>query len=335
MNILVLAGGYSAERDVSLVSGSNIVEALRRRGHRALLLDPYKSIDAQPTFQALYDAYALESYSHTIATTEPDLAHLRAQFGDGEALLGRHVLEACRLADVVFLGLHGSYGENGQLQAALDLYGIRYTGSGHVGCMLSMDKKISKTLMRLHGIQTPRDAVLEEKRFPLIVKPACGGSSIGVTIVQSQAELGQAIGLAKSYENEILVEEYIAGRLFSVGILDGAALPVIEICPKSGWFDYANKYQDGATDEICPAHIPGEMAQRMQEMALKVHAALRLGDYSRADFIVGNQGEIYCLEANSLPGMTPASLLPKEVLAAGISYEELCEKLVQLALRRT
>ena len=332
MNILVLAGGYSPERDVSLASGAQVVKALRSRGHRALLLDPYKSIGPAASFPALYDTYAQDDYTHAIPAQEPDLAALKAQFGDGDALLGKHVLEACGLADVVFLALHGSYGENGQLQATLDLHGVRYTGSDFVGCMLSMDKKIAKTLMELHGVQTPPVAALREGNLPLVIKPPCGGSSLGVSIVRSAREMEQALAYARSYESDVLVERYIAGREFSVGVLDGRALPVIEICPKAGWFDYANKYQSDATAEICPAPIPDDLAARMQAMALKAHAALRLDSYSRVDFIVDDVGEIYCLEANSLPGMAPASLLPKEAQAAGISYEELCEKIVQLAV---
>jgi len=332
MNILVLAGGYSPERDVSLASGAQVVKALRNRGHRTLLLDPYKSIEAQPSFEALYEAYAKDDYTHAIPAQEPDLAALKRDFGDGEALLGRYVLAACKLADVVFIALHGSYGENGQLQATLDLHGVRYTGSDFTGCMLSMDKKIAKTLMELHGVQTPPTAT-PESALPLVIKPPCGGSSIGVSIVRDKAELARAIAYAQEYESDMLVERYIAGREFSVGVLDSCVLPVIEICPKAGWFDYTNKYQ-GTTVDICPAKIPDEWAVRLQDAARKAHKALRLGSYSRVDFIVSDDGEIYCLEANSLPGLAPVSLLPQEAAAAGISYEEMCEKIVELAVNR-
>jgi len=341
MNILVLAGGYSAERDVSLVSGSKVVQALRRKGHRAMLLDPYLSIEAAPSFEALYDKYARESYAHTIPAVEPDLAQLKKDHGNGDDLLGRHVLDACKLADVVFLGLHGACGENGQLQAAFDLFDIKYTGSGYVGCMLSMDKTIAKALMELHGVRTPRGEELRikdvnagEVKLPVVIKPCSGGSSVGITIVKERAGLDQALRYAKAYEDKVLIEEYIAGREFTVGVLNGKALPVLEIRPKQGFFDYANKYQAGMTEEICPAPIPEDLALRMQEIALRAHRALRLGDYSRADFIVDDAGEVYCLEVNTLPGMTPASLVPKEARAAGISYEDLCEKIVRLALVR-
>jgi len=157
---------------------------------------------------------------------------------------------------------------------------------------------------------------------------------VGISIVKEREEIVRALEYAKLYESKVLIEEYVAGREFTVGVLDGRALPVLEIRPKQGFFDYANKYQDGVTEEICPAPIPEELARRMQDIALRAHRALRLGDYSRADFIVDGGGEIYCLEVNTLPGMTPASLVPKEARAAGISYDDLCEKLVQLALVR-
>lgn len=332
MNILVLAGGHSPERDVSLASGAKVVQALRSRGHQVLLLDPYKSIDLHNTFAALYAAYAQESYAHNIPSKAPDLAALKAEFGHGDDMIGRNVLAACKLADVVFLALHGSLGENGQLQATLDLHAVRYTGSGHVGCALAMDKNIAKTMMQAAGVQTPHCATADTANLPLVVKPASGGSSIGVSIAHTADELTQALALAREQEDNIVVERLIEGREFSVGVLDGQALPVIEICPNDGWFDYANKYQAGATQEICPAEIPAELASAMQAAALTAHKALRLGSYSRVDFMTDAQGEMYCLEANTLPGLAPTSLLPQEAAAVGISYEDLCEKIVSLAL---
>lgn len=348
MNVLVLAGGYSAERDVSLVSGGKVVEALRRKGHRAMLLDPYLSVEAMPSFEALYETYAREEYAHAISAAEPDLAVLKKQYGNGEDLLGRHVLDACKLADVVFLALHGACGENGQLQAAFDLFGIRYTGSGFIGCMLSMDKAVANVVMRAHGIQTPKgeevnidgiesdalNSILDNLNLPAVIKPCSGGSSVGITIVKKKEDIPRALAYVQAYESKILIEEYIAGRELTVGILEGRALPVLEIRPKQGFFDYANKYQAGMTDELCPAPISKGLSGRLQAIALDAHRALRLGDYSRADFIVDANDEIYCLEVNSLPGLTPASLVPKEARAAGISYEDLCEKIVQLALKR-
>ena len=330
MNILVLAGGLSPERDVSLASGAQVVKALRSIGHCVLLLDAYKSIEATISFESLYDTYAQDNYTYPIPAQEPNLAELKAQFGNGEDLLGKHVLNACKLADVVFLALHGAYGENGQLQAALDLHSVCYTGSGHVGCAVSMDKHIAKTLMQAAGINCPPAAT--KQNLPAVIKPANGGSSLGVTIAHTEQEYHAALVLARQYDSNVVVEQYIPGREFSVGVLSDKALPVIEICPKAGWFDYANKYQANVTDEICPADLPEKIAIQMQSMALAAHSALHLGSYSRVDFILSEQNKLFCLEANSLPGLSPASLLPQEAAAAGISYEDLCEQIVQLAL---
>ncbi|MDR0914189.1 MAG: D-alanine--D-alanine ligase [Oscillospiraceae bacterium] len=347
MNIIVLAGGYSSERDVSLMSGSKVVAALRRKGHKVMLLDPYIGLERCGSFDELYSAYAKEEYDFGIPASEPDLVALKQSFGRGNAMLGQNVLEACTLCDVVFVALHGSVGENGQLQAALDLFDVKYTGSGYIGCSLSMDKSIAKEIMDAHGITTPKSSeyflqnlsqeqlfeVLQSHTPPYVVKPANGGSSLGVTIVQTKNDIPTALKYAKTYEDKIIVEEYITGREFTAGVLDGKTLPVIEIMPKSGFFDYTNKYQDGLTDELCPAPIDDELAEKIKQTALQAHNALRLGGYSRADFIVTPQGQIYCLEVNSLPGLTPASLVPKEAAHIGIEYDDLCEKIVELALQ--
>ena len=340
MNIIVLAGGYSSERDVSLVSGSQVAAALRRAGHRAVLLDPYASLEAYRSFDALHEALGQARDDYAIPAHAPDLAALKAAAGDGDNLLGRHVIQACKLAEVVFIALHGAYGENGQLQAALDLYSIRYTGSGFAGCLLSMDKAVAKELMAAHGVPVPRGEelhvdklaqALHSMRLPVVVKPGSGGSSIGITIVNEKEDIPGAVACAKAYEDSVLVEQYIKGRELTVGVLDGEALPVLEIRPRAGFFDYANKYQAGATEEICPAPIDPALAARLQALALRAHRALRLGSYSRADFIVDSGGNAWCLEVNSLPGMTPASLLPQQAAAAGIGYDQLCERIVGLA----
>ena len=227
------------------------------------------------------------------------------------------------------------YGEDGKLQALFELEGIKYTGTSSVGCTLAMDKELSKKLMLADNIKTAKwvslnkneEINLEKIKFPCVVKPCSNGSSIGVSIVRTNEELKEAIRIAFKYEDKILVEEYISGREFSVGILDNKALPAIEIVAKEGFYDYKNKYQAGLVDEICPANIDENLEKELSEIALKVHKILHLGYYSRIDFIVDKNYGIYCLEANTLPGMTPTSLLPQEALSVGISYEELCEKI--------
>jgi D-alanine-D-alanine ligase len=233
--------------------------------------------------------------------------------------------------------LHGSVGENGQLQALLDMYGISYTGSSYVGSLLAMDKDLSKILMRAEGIQTPnwevkditsKDFDADSIALPCVIKPCSCGSSVGVSIVYNKQELQTALEYARLYESRVLLEQLVPGREFSIGILKGEALPPIEIIPNAGFYDYANKYQKGRTTEICPAQLDEGICLAMQIEAKKVHKALHLGFYSRIDFILDGNNEFFCLEANTLPGMTPTSLLPQEAAAAGITYNQLCEMLL-------
>ena len=177
------------------------------------------------------------------------------------------------------------------------------------------------------------DHILSAIGLPCVVKPCSAGSSVGVSIVHDVPELKNALEVACKVEKNILVEKMIPGREFSVGILDGEALPVIEIIPKQGFYDYKNKYQAGAAQEVCPAELSAEETKKVQRLALRVHQVLRLGDYCRIDFILDNEDEFICLEANTLPGMTPTSLLPQEALAADIPYVELCNRIIRLALK--
>lgn len=348
MKIVVLAGGLSTERDVSLASGAGICRTLRERGHQAFLMDVYLGFP--------YDANRLEEVfslpnagleiAEGIKTTEPDLPAIKASRKDqSDCFLGPNVIEICRMADIVFMGLHGDVGENGKLQATFDILGIKYTGPNYLGSALAMDKGIAKQIFKMSGVPTPlgtalkkanKDAELSELglKLPVVVKPCSGGSSIGVYIVDTEEAYRDALEKSFAYEDEVVVEPYIRGREFAVGIIDGKALPVIEIIPKTGFFDYANKYQDGCTEEICPAVIDDETAERMQRATELAFKSLKLDVYSRADFLLDEQGDIYCLEMNTLPGMTSASLLPKEAKAAGIEYGELCELIIQKSLER-
>lgn len=349
MKIVVLAGGLSPERDVSLSSGSLIANALIQSGHKVLLLDVYEGLDinlADKNPDKLFiDRSSGKTYEYKIGDKEPDLEAIKRSSPNGEALIGKNVLELCRFADVVFIALHGAMGENGQIQAVLDSMGIRYTGTGYIGCLLAMDKDLTKKLLIQSGIPTAEWILFDAKQndygmitekisLPCIVKPCSCGSSIGVSIVESADELKSALTAAQKYEENILIEKKILGREFSVGVLNGKALPPIEIIPLAGFYDYKNKYQKGLTREICPAKLPDKQAETVQQLALAVHKTLRLGDYSRVDFILKEDGEFVCLEANTLPGMTPTSLLPQEAKAIGIGYEELCEKIASFPLNR-
>lgn len=343
MKIVVLAGGFSPERDVSLSSGSLIANALMDRGHEVALLDLFYGTEEQPPWQGLFHRREEgKQFSYTIPEDAPDLEMLWKESSNGRSMVGTQVVEVCRSADLVFLALHGAMGENGQIQALFDAYGIPYTGTGYIGSLLAMDKDLSKTLFCHADILTPKWEKIQfsvdslpanHVGYPCVVKPCGCGSSVGVSIVENEQEWEQALSEAGKYGEDVLAEEYVAGREFSVGILDGKALPAIEIVPKQGFYDYTNKYQAGMTEEICPANLSPEQMRYVQEQALCVHQVLRLGYYSRIDFILDAKGNLYCLEANTLPGMTPTSLLPQEAQAVGICYQELCERIAKSALR--
>ena len=347
MKIIVLAGGLSTERDVSLASAAGICRTLLEKGHDAFLLDVFLGLENAP--ENLEDVFTLPGHgleiAKNISTSEPDLAAVKASRPDqSDCFLGPNVIELCRLADITFLGLHGGEGENGKLQATFDLLGIRYTGPDSLGCAVAMDKGFTKEIFLQAGIDTPKGAALYRfsadrslaalgLSLPVVVKPCSGGSSIGVYIVNTEEEYSQALEKSFCYEDEVIVEEYIRGREFACGIISGKALPPIEIIPKTGFFDYANKYQDGATEEVCPADIPKETAARMMKLTERAFHALKLNVYSPADFLLDNQVNLYCLEMNTLPGMTAASLLPKEAAAVGIEYGDLCEMIIQESLK--
>ena len=325
MRIIVLAGGLSTERDVSLSSGAGICRTLREKGHDAFLLDPFLGLpDAGDNLEAVFTRPdAGLSLASGIRSTEPDLEAVKASREDkSDCFFGANVIELCRLADIVFMGLHGDVGENGKLQAAFDVLGIRYTGSGSLGCALSMDKEITKVIFEANHIPTPKGTWMKRSTadhslastglpLPLVVKPCSGGSSIGVYITQTEEEFDKAVKESFRYEDEIIIEEYIKGRELACGVIDGKALPVIE---------------------ICPARIPEETAKKIQAISEHAFQALKLDVYARADFLLTEDGNIYCLEYNSLPGMTAASLLPKEAKAAGIEFGELCELLIEKSM---
>lgn len=326
MNVVVLAGGLSPERDVSLASGMLISNALVEKGHSVLLLDLYKGIKDDEMH--LLFSNEKRNYDFTIDEEIPELTKKNTK-----NLIGRNVIKICKMADIVFLALHGSIGENGKLQAIFDCMGIKYTGSSYEGSILAMDKILTKKILEHDNIKTPKWHLLKNVRkenikFPVVVKPANNGSSIGVSIANNLEEFEVAIIECEKYKDEIIIEEYIKGREFSVGILDKTALPPIEIIPKAGFYDYKNKYQEGKTIEICPPKISQDKIKEMQQIAIKVHNALLLGAYSRIDFILDENGNFNVLEANSLPGMTKTSLLPQEALVTGITYEDLCEKIL-------
>lgn len=340
MNIVVLAGGISAERDVSLISGKMIYRAVKKNGHKAILLDVFLGYNG--SVDGIFDRDEdWEAQVKGISETNPDIEAVKALRPDWKKqFFGPNVIALCQAADVVFMALHGENGENGKIQACFDLMGITYTGTDYVSSALCMDKGLSKDMFAQYGVPTPKGIRIKKGQqdpgtvpFPCIVKACCGGSSVGVSIARNSEEYEAAKAESFRYDNEAIVEQYIEGREFSVGVLDGKALPIIEIAPLSGFYDYKNKYQAGSTIETCPADLSPEKTAEMQKYAETAFRALRLKNYARMDFMMGKAGDIYCLEANTLPGMTPTSLLPQEAAAVGISYEQLCEKLIEVSLR--
>ena len=340
MKIVVLCGGLSNERDVSITSGSCVARSLRERGHSVVLLDMFLGYGgdcSDPT--KLFDEQQ-QDLRYSVGEETPDIASLIAS-GDGSRL-GKNVISICRAADIVFLALHGEDGEDGKIQATLDMYGVKYTGSGYLGSALAMNKELSKTLFNAAGIPTAPAITLRKGEgiqaspwIPCVVKPCSGGSSVGTSIVRTQEEFSAALEFAFKYEDDVLVEKYIKGRELTVGVMDGKAMPSIEIVLKNGWYDYKNKYQAGFAEAICRAPISAEDEERLGRLAERVSKALMVDVYCRADFIMDDDdGEIYCLEANTLPGMTPTSLVPQMAAEQGMSYGELCEKIITLSMRK-
>ena len=345
MKIVVLAGGTSTERDVSLISGSNIYRALKKKGHDAILVDLYLGYEGDLAInEDIFKANVEWDKDVTaISAEQPDLSHLKELRKDGgKSLFGPNVLALCDMADIVFLGLHGANGEDGRVQATFDLMGIPYTGTDYLSSAIAMDKSLSKQMFRAAEIPTPKGITSKNGQkidpstvpYPCMVKTTCGGSSVGTYRVEKPEELQKALDDAYSFGDDVIIEQFVSGREFSVGVVDGKAYPIIEIAPIHGFYDYKNKYQAGSTIETCPADLPKELTQKMQHYAEMVFEALGMRSYARMDFMLDTETlEMYCQEANTLPGMTPTSLLPQEAAALGMSFEDLCEKLIQVSLK--
>ena len=348
MKIVVLCGGLSTERNISFLSGTKVCRALRKKGHQAVLVDLFmglEDIEGEPAqlFEKLPPLKDL-----TFDGSAPDLkAVRRARKWKSPSLFGKGVLEICRAADIVFVALHGMNGEDGRVQATFDMLGIPYTGSGYLGAAIAMDKMLTKEMVKDKGVRTPAwktfnagaitseddivksaEEIAAKIEAPCVIKTPTGGSSVGVYIVTNQDAVRPAVEKCLGFGPDILVEQMIEGREFTCAVLQDRALPSVEIVPKADFYNYENKYKAGATEEICPGRCTPEVEKQMGDMALKVHNILGLRTYSRSDFIVDKYDNAWFLEVNTLPGMTPTSLVPQEAAAVGISYEELCEIIV-------
>lgn len=343
MNIIVLTGGTSAERNVALATGKAISNALRETGHNVKVVDPIYGA-AQPDEENIF----------------MDRPAIGKEFPTAEELhhySNKKVLECINSSifdntDIVFLAVHGKFGEDGRIQSLLEMRGVKYTGSGVTSSAMAMDKNISKIMFQHYGIPTPKWLMLskgssdeisvDEKikiqiGYPAVIKPNDEGSTVGLSIVQPDVEdiqLGAALEGAFGYSDNVMAEEYIEGRELTVAILGDEVMPVVEIKPKSGFYDYVHKYTKGFTDYFCPADLPDKMTAYLQEKALLAHKALGCTVYSRVDFRLNSSGEAYCLEVNTLPGMTELSLVPKAAGAAGINFTALLNRIIELSLKK-
>ncbi|HEU5169595.1 MAG TPA: D-alanine--D-alanine ligase [Gemmatimonadales bacterium] len=330
MRVTVLTGGTSTERDVALASAVQVVGALRARGHDVAVVDTARGYIPREDEPSLLRG--------SVGVAPPSLEELHG-LERGLLLSGLGNLPVIRNADVLFLALHGGRGEDGTIQALLEVVGVPYTGSGRLGSAVAMDKDVSKRLFRAAGVPTAEwimapvtvrevDARLG---WPVVVKPSKQGSTVGLTVVKQPDALAPAVDLARQYDDEVMVEQFVAGRELTVGILEGRALPVGEIIPRHEIFDYECKYTPGMSEEIFPADVPAAVAAECGRLALLAHDALKLGGYSRVDFRLTPAGEILCLEVNTLPGMTATSLLPQAARAAGIDFPDLCDRICRIA----
>jgi D-alanine-D-alanine ligase len=336
VKITVLLGGTSAERDVSLSSGLRVAGALRERGHAVRLVDPATGELDTATERRLAAKSQMK--------TEPPSLEALKQMTRTSISPSLATVDAVRQADLVFIALHGGQGEDGTIQALLGLIGKPYTGSGPLASALAMDKDLSKYLFLAAGVPTPAwfmatldgsyPTRLEIERLlglPVVVKPSKQGSTVGLTVVKEIGQLREAILDAAQYDNEVMVEQYIAGRELTVGILGDDALPVGEIIPAHEIYDYECKYTAGMAREEFPAKIPPERAREAQRLARLAFDILKLRGYARIDFRMAEDGGLYCLEANTLPGLTELSLIPQAAAASGMSFAEMCERVVRLA----
>lgn len=332
LKVAVLFGGTSEEREVSIASGAQVIQALRSAGHHVLAVETSRGLLSDEDEVRLLSAKVDEA---------PPASDALAVLRSAETSLIR--TPALADVDVVFLALHGGTGEDGTVQAMLDLAGMAYTGSGHLASAIAMDKDMSKRLFVAAGVATPRwhmapcppETVARDLGYPLVVKPNRQGSTVGLSIVRSPDALDAAIQHAARFDREVMLEQFIAGRELTVGVLGDQALAVGEILIEpQAVFDYRAKYQPGAVREIFPADLPDAITAAAQDAALRVHRALKLDGYSRTDFRLDAQGRLWCLEVNSLPGMTATSLLPQSAAASGVSFAELCERICRAGIAR-
>lgn len=335
MKLAVLLGGTSSERDVSLASGLRIAQALRDAGHTVTCVDPACGEITRAAEDAMRAAGVVKK-------APPSREALRVMT-EGSRLTSLGTMPAIRGAEVVFIALHGGEGEDGTVQAILDLFGVTYTGSGHLASALAMDKDLSKRLFRDAGVPTAdwmmtgaasppvaRD-VERALGFPVVVKPSKEGSTVGLSVVKEAADLADAIAEAALYDDEVMIERFVPGRELTVGVVGDHAMPVGEIIPKHEIYDYECKYTPGMALEEFPARLSAELSAEAQRLAVLAFRALKLDGCARIDFRMTPEGKLFCLEANTSPGMTGTSLIPQAAAADGMDFSSFCDRIVALA----
>ncbi|MBN2709939.1 MAG: D-alanine--D-alanine ligase [Calditrichaceae bacterium] len=332
MRVVVLLGGDSSEREVSLVTGTQVAEILKENGHDVIKIDPSATKNEQTELNGTDHHWLGIDYP------EYDIQPLHR----GTLYLKNILITKYLKPDIVFIALHGTKGEDGIVQSMLEAAEIPYTGSNSVSSMLAMQKDLSKIFFKLNNLPTPKAYILDRpdasrkkmKRltFPQVVKPNDQGSTVGLSIVNNYDDLEKAIDTAFKYSSKVIIEEYIPGREITVGIVKSRTLPAIEIKPKHNFYDYECKYKTGMSEYEVPAKLDDELTQNLHNLAFKAHTALGCSGYSRVDFRVNEAGEPFILEINTLPGMTPTSLVPKAAKAAGINFNTLIEMIIEEAL---
>jgi len=324
--VVLLVGGTSPERQVSKMSAKGVLGALKNLQYPTIIIDPAYGLKQPKSEDEFFSEKDFDQISNhnCIDAINSDLFDK---------------------VDVVFSAMHGKWAEDGTIQALLELKGLKYTGSKVLASALAMDKEMSKLIFKQVGVQTAEwisvtdnrfESVFDEIKnrigFPCVIKPNDQGSTVGLTLVKDENQIEDAVQLALKFSSKALIEKYIPGREITVAILLNEALPVLEIVPRSGFYDYEHKYTSGMSEYIVPANIPADVAKEAQRQALIAFQSLGCEGYARVDFRLNDDNKIFCLEVNTLPGMTATSLVPKSAKAAGISFEELIDKIIRQAL---
>lgn len=337
MKIALLCGGVSPERDISLASGKNVAQALRSKDYEVYVIDPAYGVN-QPSEDNLF-TFSIKSEAPKSVNRNP--LSQRAYIETVNNVIPDDV-------SAVFIALHGTWGEDGKIQALLDYRGLPYTGSGVLGSALAMDKLISKRIFTGCGILTPpwitvyknydleviKNEIDRQFGYPAVVKPINQGSTVGMAIIQKENQLDEALTVALRFSDTIIIEMYVPGKEITVSVLGNEPLPIIEIRPKHGYYDYKSKYTAGMTDYIVPAPLDEVLSNNIQDIAIKAFRVLGCQGFGRMDFRLNNADEAYCLEANTIPGLTNTSLVPKAARAVGIEFEDLCDRIVRYAIEK-